>query len=258
VAVVANLWEVYTATLSVPPLATDDEVEQLQAQCAARATAWLTMNGLDAELLPITVRDRVGVRWTITVGRGETSLPVRDYAMPYDSFHEVQTIEQGIAWTWSARWQHWLGWFTSMAKAEEAQRPTEHTELATWLGDRWPDMNGPPSDDAMDAAAAYQNPPVLPVDAVSDADLTEGQRDLVRMGLHGDIVPMLTDDHADGRQWVDKDGDVWTYDADQHDWLCMTDEQGDNGVRAWGFATPRERYGPFVQLSEAHEVDPPQ
>jgi hypothetical protein len=91
-----------------------DKIKSLHASAVAAAHAWLDENGMDAAVTFWSRTDdygdplRVGVAFDVVVGRS--------------------TDPEGL-WTWSARWWHWLAWFSSMASVDRAIKRGWLTDL---------------------------------------------------------------------------------------------------------------------------------
>lgn len=252
----------------MPYGASPDERELIRAQCAHRAQAWLTLNGLEADLDPIDKADtqvmhernsegaicldRVqwvrysGVAWDVVVGKGSTTLidrePARDFTMPYDRVHERDTIESGIAWTWSARWEHWAGWFHSMVAAYQARAAADEETLTTedFIAGMFPDEQvrrtypGRYPDDEHAIFPAAQDTAVMPLNAVADTEIT----DIVR--------PRLSDGAHTDHRWLDRRGRVWHFGEGQggvHRWWWSDETECSSGE-------PDEEHGPYTQLQD--------
>lgn len=117
----AQLIERHEVSLPVLPGISTDERDLLWHRCAMRAERWLTDEGLQAVLNyfhqstdPAVDGEEmcVGVWWDVVVGKATSTTAADTGGMD---------VVNGLAWTWSARWQHWHGWFKSMALAERAK-----------------------------------------------------------------------------------------------------------------------------------------
>lgn len=290
--VTGELLETYTATLHVELAGVEpgnDLIENATAICAARAQAWATMNGVEIELFPyerVQYEDRpdanaageiccitpvaqsvdVGVRWLVTVGKGDSQKPLTTYP-------EITT---GIAWTWSARWEHWHGWFNSMIRRDEAETLSKRinagvidfAEMQAFIdGRETPDtgvVDISPDDEHPDLFADIRHaarhvpiassaifgpdastPAELPDDAETDVDHFAGREQ----------ISMLGDEHKDQtRQFIDTDDVVWCWEPDFGTWMCSS--RVDNDI--WETQTPRSEYAPYVELrKEEHLVNTP-
>ncbi|QFG14020.1 hypothetical protein SEA_RHINOFORTE_67 [Mycobacterium phage Rhinoforte] len=85
------------------------------SSCLERARDWCTAHSVEANLCQferVTAGDEraIGVRWSVTVGHGTS-------AVAGTTWNEVAAR---MHWTWSDRWQHWRGWFASMAAVADA------------------------------------------------------------------------------------------------------------------------------------------
>lgn len=262
VVVNACLVEHYEALLPVPWDTSPEDRELIRAQCAHRAQAWLTLNGLEADLDALDrgetqyVHERnsegaicldqgqwvryTGVAWDVTVGKGSTTLigtaGSDDYQLAPDRAHERDTIESGIAWQWSVRWEHWAGWFHSMVASYAAQARAEGSitlaEFDAAMRDRY---NGDTWHQLYDDAP--QDTTMPPLNAVADVDITD-----VR------AIDLMNSDWAQGHRWLDHRGRVWHW------------GEGQGGVHGWWWSDetrcqpggePTSDHGPYTLLKDA-------